>query len=317
MTTKTVNESIRKFKNCSNCLGIAGRIMTMIKFSIITICLNIEAEIGNTIASVINQSCTDYEYLIKDGVSSDGTVGVAESFAQAFAEKGISYRIISQSDSGIYDAMNQAVREAQGEWVIFMNAGDCFANSSVLDRVNKSGCLKDADIVYGDRILRNKKLFRYQNAYALEDIRYKMPFCHQSALTKRELLQNNPYSLQYRICSDHRFYLQMYLEKKKFVYFPEAVSIYDVNGLSSNFEMTLKDVIRILEDMPIRDEEAIQKVKNDLEFRRKNENQEMRTHPHLRRLIPEVLRKKRWEFKDRKAGWKTEKELFGKKKDKP
>lgn len=291
--------------------------MTMIKFSIITICLNIEAEIGNTIASVINQSCTDYEYLIKDGVSSDGTVGVAESFAQAFAEKGISYRIISQSDSGIYDAMNQAVREAQGEWVIFMNAGDCFANSSVLDRVNKSGCLKDADIVYGDRILRNKKLFRYQNAYALEDIRYKMPFCHQSALTKRELLQNNPYSLQYRICSDHRFYLQMYLEKKKFVYFPEAVSIYDVNGLSSNFEMTLKDVIRILEDMPIRDEEAIQKVKNDLEFRRKNENQEMRTHPHLRRLIPEVLRKKRWEFKDRKAGWKTEKELFGKKKDKP
>lgn len=291
--------------------------MTMIKFSIITICLNIEAEIGNTIASVISQSCTDYEYLIKDGVSSDGTVGVAESFAQAFAEKGISYRIISQSDSGIYDAMNQAVREAQGEWVIFMNAGDCFANSSVLDRVNKSGCLKDADIVYGDRILRNKKLFRYQNAYALEDIRYKMPFCHQSALTKRELLQNNPYSLQYRICSDHRFYLQMYLEKKKFVYFPEAVSIYDVNGLSSNFEMTLQDVIRILEDMPIRDEEAIQKVKNDLEFRRKNENQEMRTHPHLRRLIPEVLRKKRWEFKDRKAGWKTEKELFGKKKDKP
>lgn len=317
MTTKTVNESIRKFKNCSNYLGIAGRIMTMIKFSIITICLNIEAEIGNTIASVISQSCTDYEYLIKDGVSSDGTVGVAESFAQAFAEKGISYRIISQSDSGIYDAMNQAVREAQGEWVIFMNAGDCFANSSVLDRVNKSGCLKDADIVYGDRILRNKKLFRYQNAYALEDIRYKMPFCHQSALTKRELLQNNPYSLQYRICSDHRFYLQMYLEKKKFVYFPEAVSIYDVNGLSSNFEMTLQDVIRILEDMPIRDEEAIQKVKNDLEFRRKNENQEMRTHPHLRRLIPEVLRKKRWEFKDRKAGWKTEKELFGKKKDKP
>ena len=291
--------------------------MTMIKFSIITICLNIEAEIGNTIASVISQSCTDYEYLIKDGVSSDGTVGVAESFAQAFAEKGISYRIISQSDSGIYDAMNQAVREAQGEWVIFMNAGDCFANSSGLDRVNKSGCLKDADIVYGDRILRNKKLFRYQNAYALEDIRYKMPFCHQSALTKRELLQNNPYSLQYRICSDYRFYLQMYLEKKKFVYFPEAVSIYDVNGLSLNFEMTLQDVIRILEDMPIRDEEAIQKVKNDLEFRRKNENQEMRTHPHLRRLIPEVLRKKRWEFKDRKAGWKTEKELFGKKKDKP
>ena len=291
--------------------------MTMIKFSIITICLNIEAEIGDTIASVINQSCTDYEYLIKDGISSDGTVGVAESFAQAFAEKGISYRIISQSDSGIYDAMNQAVREAQGEWVIFMNAGDCFANSSVLDRVNKSGCLKDADIVYGDRILRSGKLFFRQKARALENIRYGLPFGHQSTFTSRKLLLDNPYSLQFRVCSDHRFYLQMYLEGKRFVYFPDAVSIYDTNGLSSNFELTLLDTIRVLEDMPIRDEEAIQKVKNDLEFRRKNENQEMRTHPHLRRLIPEVLRKKRWEFKDRKAGWKTEKELFGKKKDKP
>lgn len=291
--------------------------MTMIKFSIITICLNIEAEIGNTIASVINQSCTDYEYLIKDGVSSDGTVGIAESFAPAFAEKGISYRIISQSDSGIYDAMNQAVREAQGEWVIFMNAGDCFANSSVLERVNKSGCLKDADIVYGDRILRNKKLFRYQKARALEDIRFGLPFGHQSTFTSRELFNNNPYSLQYRICSDHRFYLQMYLEGKRFAYFPDAVSIYDINGLSSNWERTLQDTIRVLEEMPLRDEEAIQITKNELEFKRKNENQEMRTHQRLRRLIPEVLRKKRWEFKNKKAGWKTEKEFFEKKKDKP
>lgn len=284
-------------------------------FSIITICLNAEIEIGNTIASVINQTCTDYEYLIKDGVSRDQTVSIAESFVPAFAEKGVSYRIISQSDSGIYDAMNQAVCEAQGDWVIFMNAGDCFANNFVLDHVEKSICLKDADIVYGDRILRNKKLFLYQKARALEDIRYGLPFGHQSTFTRRELFTNNLYSLQYKISSDYRFYLQMYLKGKKFVYFPDAVSIYDINGLSSNWEMALMDTIRILEEMPYRDDEAIRKIKNELELRKKNKDHEMLMHRYLWRFIPQKLKKKRWELKSKKAGWKTAKEFFGKEKE--
>lgn len=287
----------------------------MPKYSIITVSLNVEAEIGNTISSVIRQTCTDYEYLIKDGVSNDQTVKIAESFIREFSEKEISYRIISQPDSGIYDAMNHAVSKAQGEWVIFLNAGDRFANNSVLDRVDKSGCLKDADIVYGDQILRSKKLLLYQKARALEDIRFGLPFGHQSTFTRRKLFENNLYSLQYRICSDHRFYLQMYLEGKRFAYFPDAVSIFDINGISSNFELALPDTIRILEDMPIRDEEAIQKTKHELEFRRKKENHEMLMHQRLWRFVPEILRKKRRELMYKKAGWKTEEELFGKEKE--
>lgn len=124
----------------------------MIRFTIITICLNMEKEIGKTIDSVLHQTCTDFEYIIKDGISKDRTVGIAESYAPAFAERGIPYRILVQPDKGIYDAMNQATCEAQGEWVLYMNAGDMFASSDVLRMAEQSGKLETADIVYGDRI---------------------------------------------------------------------------------------------------------------------------------------------------------------------
>lgn len=283
----------------------------MIKFAIVTICLNNENEIGSTIASVLNQTCTDYEYLIKDGKSEDRTVNIAESFAPAFAEKGIPFRVISQPDSGIYDAMNQAIREAKGEWVVFMNAGDRFANNTILDRVTKSGCLETADVVYGDRILRNGELFRYQKARALEDIWYALPFGHQSTFTNREMFKYNLYSLQYKICSDHRFYLQMYLEGKKFVYFPDAVSIYDINGISSNWELALRETIRILEELPVRDEDALQKMKCELETKMKKTHRAVFIHQYLWKFVPEMLRMKRRELRNKKAGWKTEEEFFG------
>ena len=81
----------------------------MKRFSIITVCLNVEGQISDTIASVLSQTCMDFEYIIKDGVSKDGTVSIAQSFAPAFAERGIPYRVISQPDKGVYDAMNQQV----------------------------------------------------------------------------------------------------------------------------------------------------------------------------------------------------------------
>lgn len=283
----------------------------MVKFTIITVCLNIEDQIGDTITSVLNQTCTEYEYLIKDGVSNDRTVRIAESFAPEFAEKGIPFRIISRPDSGIYDAMNQAIREAQGEWILLMNAGDQFADKTVLNRVNQSGCLEKADVVYGDEILKNGNLFRYKKADALENIRFALPFCHQSTLTSKELFKNNLYSVKFKICSDHKFYLQMYLEGKRFVHYPEAISIFDIHGISADWRPALLETIQILEEMPVRDEDAIQKLKHKLETKAEKEDREKLMHRHLWRFVPQKLRMKRWEWKNKKAGWKPEEEFFG------
>lgn len=278
----------------------------MIRFSIITICLNEEDEIENTITSVLNQTCTDFEYLIKDGLSKDRTVSIAQTFAPAFAEKGIPFRIISKADRGIYDAMNQAVCEVKGQWVLFMNAGDMVADKHVLSLVEKSGYLETADIIYGDRICRDNKWCGYQKAFALEEMRVGLPFCHQSIFTKRELFEKNDYSLKYKICSAFRFYLQMYREGKKFAYIPEALSITDINGVSSNWKLSYPDRIKILEEMPVRDEEAIQRVKKMM---REKYRQEF-MHQHLWKYIPKKLRMKRRELMRKRAGWKIVEDFF-------
>lgn len=289
----------------------------MAKFTIITICLNNEAEIESTIASVLAQSCTDYEYLIKDGGSRDKTVRIAESFALAFADEGIPFRIISRPDSGVYDAMNQAICEAQGEWVVLMNAGDRFANGTVLEHVVNSGCLEHADIVYGDRILRDGELYRYQAAGELEKIRYSLPFGHQSSFTNRSLFLNRLYSTRYRICSDHAFYLQMYLEGKKFKYLPEAVAIFEINGISANWKEALTETIHIWEEMPVRDEAAIQQLKKTLEDKMKKAEHDRFMHRLLWRFVPQRLRKQRRKMRMLSSGGKTEAEFFGEKKDNP
>ena len=92
--------------------------------SIITVCYNAGEELTKTITSVLAQEYTDYEYIIKDGGSTDQTLSIAESFRESFWQKGISYRIVSEKDGGIYEAMNIAVRLSEGTWINFMNAGD-------------------------------------------------------------------------------------------------------------------------------------------------------------------------------------------------
>lgn len=278
----------------------------MIKFSIITVCFNAEKEIGETITSVLNQTCTDFEYLIQDGLSKDGTVGIAESFAPAFAERGIPFRIVSQKDGGIYDAMNRAVFQARGEWVNFMNAGDQFTDKSVLERVEKSGALENADVVYGDRILRKGTMYRYQKAYALEEMRIGLPFCHQSAFTRKECFLPDGYSTKYRICSDYHFYLRLYREGGRFAYLAEAVSIFATGGTSSDWKRNRQEKIQILEEMPVRDQEAIDRIREQ----DRQETHAEAMHNRLWKYVPQTLRQMRRTRMDRQAGWKPEKEFW-------
>ena len=275
-------------------------------FSIITVCLNAEKEIEGTIRSVLEQDYDNFEYIIQDGASSDRTVKLAESFAPAFAEKGIAFRIISCSDQGIYDAMNKATKVAQGEWIVYMNAGDCFADGKILSQVSRNENLETADVIYGDVILQDEDWYLYKNAYSLETIRLTLPFCHQSAFTRRELFDSLTFSLKYRICSDYHFYLQMYYMRKKFVYLPMAISIHDVNGISSDGISNRKERLKIYEEMPVRDEKAIQVVKDRLE----EETKSKFMHEHLWKFIPPKILKIKRNILRRKSGWKTEKEFF-------
>ena len=119
------------------------------KVTIITICFNSEAVIKKTIESVLNQTYTDVEYLIIDGASKDKTVEIAESYKDAFAEKGIEYKIFSEPDKGIYDAMNKGIAKATGELVGLINSGD-FYEPIMIETAVKAYEEKPYDIFYGD-----------------------------------------------------------------------------------------------------------------------------------------------------------------------
>ncbi len=282
----------------------------MKKFSIITVCLNTENQIIGTIASVLEQTCTNFEYIIKDGGSKDRTVSIAQSFSAAFAERGIGFRVISQKDKGIYDAMNQAAQEAQGEWVLYMNAGDQFADRYVLSMVEQHGGLEAADIVYGDRVDVADEGYLYRKAHPLERMRDRLPFCHQSVFARKRLYDQLPYSLQYQLCSDYVFFFQWYREGKRFVYLPIAISLYDRHGISSNGKSVVQELLQIHEDMPVRDEQTIQMLKNEVASYDKRSPLHRRI---LSKMIPKPIRQKRWERHQKAIGWMTKEEFCAEK----
>ena len=111
--------------------------------SIVTVTYNSEETLGATMESVLGQTCTEIEYLIVDGASTDGTVAVAESYRERMERKGIRLRIVSEKDRGIYDAMNKGIRMATGDVIGILNSDDWYepdAVETVLTEFGKGGC---------------------------------------------------------------------------------------------------------------------------------------------------------------------------------
>lgn len=119
------------------------------KVSVITICFNSEAVIAKTIESVLNQTYREIEYLIVDGDSKDKTVEIAESYRERLEAEGIEYKVISEPDNGIYDAMNKGIRNATGELVGIINSGDYYEPEMIETAVSEYE-KEPFDIFYAD-----------------------------------------------------------------------------------------------------------------------------------------------------------------------
>ena len=98
--------------------------------SIITVSYNSEKTINDTLKSVLNQTYTNIEYIIVDGLSKDGTVKIAKSYETQFREKGYTYIVISEKDKGIYDAMNKGIRMAHGQIIGIINSDDWYEKNA-------------------------------------------------------------------------------------------------------------------------------------------------------------------------------------------
>lgn len=156
--------------------------------TVITVCYNAISDIEKTIQSVIHQLYSNIEYVIIDGGSVDGTVKIIEKYHDK-----ISYWI-SESDKGIYDAMNKGVDKATGEWVCFMNAGDTFYSSNTILSVSDCFC-HQYDIVYGKVNMVNRSYSKLVTPATVPDKNNPMPFNHQAVFTKTDLLKRMPFDL--------------------------------------------------------------------------------------------------------------------------
>ncbi|MCR5789389.1 MAG: glycosyltransferase [Lachnospiraceae bacterium] len=200
--------------------------------SIITVCFNAGSSIKKTIESVIGQTFDQFEYLIKDGGSTDETLSIAESYAERFRARGIPFRINSEKDQGIYDAMNTAVRLSEGTWINFMNAGDCYYSADTLSDIFKKSNYVNDGILYGDAVECEYGHY-YKFRKSLKAIESRMPFSHQSAFVNRELLIRYPFKTDYRIGADYDFLLSMHEKGYHFKDTGVIVCIVEKGGVSS------------------------------------------------------------------------------------
>ena len=169
--------------------------------SVVTVSFNCVKNIEKTICSVINQTYKNIEYIIIDGGSTDGTLDIIKKY-----DRYISYWK-SGPDKGIYDAMNKAIKIANGQWISFMNCGDLFYNENVLSEVFNSDT-SEFDVIYGS-VQKNwgdgKKLIVYPD----EVKSVEMPFCHQSSFVKTQYMKEFLFDTHYKVVADRNFFIQI------------------------------------------------------------------------------------------------------------
>lgn len=199
------------------------------KYSIITVNYNNKEGLRRTIESVIHQTFSNYEFIIIDGGSTDGSADILKEY-----DKQITYWV-SEKDKGIYNAMNKGIAKATGDYLNFMNSGDCFYASDVLEKV--SNYQYDADFIVGKDYHYNENIKK--GHVSIQPPRTTMihffmaTLDHQSTFIKRELFYNSPYDENHRLVSDWIFFTEKIVKENKRVQFiPDIICRREEGGLS-------------------------------------------------------------------------------------
>lgn len=207
------------------------------KLTIVTIALNNLIGLKKTVNSVLSQSYKDFEYIIIDGGSTDGTVDYLLSLTFNGIKK-------SEPDEGIYNAMNKGINLSHGEYILFLNSCDTFVDSVVLSKVVPQ--LSGADIIYGDAIFwsgKKKREMHYPDKFTLYDFWKIYTPCHQATFIKTILLkENGGYDERYKIVADYRKWIELKMEGRSYRHLDVVVCNYMLDGISTvNLALHLKE----------------------------------------------------------------------------
>lgn len=238
----------------------------MTKFSIITITYNAGAFLPRTVESVLSQHYRNIEHIIIDGASTDSTVSVAQDYMQRSyaAQNGHEVRIVSEPDNGLYDAMNKGLRQASGDYICFLNAGDFFPNANVLDTiVSRSLTGKSRQqlpaVIYGDtdivdndgNFLRHRRLAPPRNL-TWRSFRKGMLVCHQAFYARLDIALTVPYDTRYRYSADVDWCIRVMKEAERMgaglAYVDSVVVNYTQEGQTTKHHRdSLKERYRVMQ----------------------------------------------------------------------
>lgn len=250
-------------------------------FSIVVVSLNPGDRLKKTLESIVEQTCPDYEVILKDGGSKDGSLGTLKD--AGFFETYPQIKVVEQKDKSIYDGMNQAVTYATGNYIQFLNCGDYFYDKTVLEKVkevicascechfrvenswdeigkseDKNGIIEcDERVVSGKDGDKNTPVIYYGNQYnqiqdtiiysapAINDFTcYRNVPCHQVCFYDRRLFEKRAYDLKYRVRADYEHFLySIYEEKAVGVSMPVIVASYEGGGFSETKENRKKSAM--------------------------------------------------------------------------
>jgi len=201
--------------------------------SIITINYNNAEGLERTIESVLRQTYKDFEFIIIDGASSDGSFKLIETHKEKLAY------FVSEKDTGIYNAMNKGIRASSGKYLLFLNSGDRLSQSSALeDFIHHPKFV--GDIIYGDYKFDEGAKVYADELSPIYFMRTSLP--HQSSLFKKEVFENmGLYDETYSMGGDRAFFIKCYMsEQFKFTHVNYFLTYFDREGVSNSEEHRIR-----------------------------------------------------------------------------
>lgn len=217
------------------------------KISIIIVCFNAGNALIDTVNSVLKQTYDDYEVIIQDGVSTDGSLDALPNSDKI--------SLYVEEDNGIYDAMNRAVKHISGSYVLFLNCGDYLYNSDTLSQVaNFLEGKDDKSIYYGDVFIKSRNGIVINPSSINDYIMATRTICHQSIIFPSTLFDKYLYDYKrYPLAADYELYCRCYKKENfKLVHMNFIVVSYDCTGVSETIENKKKIIIEknsILKDI--------------------------------------------------------------------
>lgn len=200
------------------------------KLSIVTINLNNAIGLEKTLNSLQNQEDTNFELIVIDGKSTDASIEIAHKYSSIIS------KLISEKDSGIFDAQNKGSQLSNGQYILFLNSGDILANNQVINKFNNFKA--NSDLIIGDIIFDlGKYQWRRYFSKQINDIFFFLESLpHSSTFIKRELLEEcDGYDLSYKIVSDYDFFIKSTIKlKSSYTFMKTPISVFNKMGISSD-----------------------------------------------------------------------------------